>query len=107
MSLSITLFQTMPTDVYGANITHNLNEMADAAGIYKHLWRPEELGFTKAGELIPGLEIGLAFLLANPGICKAHNPSNGWGKYEDLVAFVNDYLEACREFPEAAISVSR
>lgn len=29
------------TCIFSANITHNLNAMAEAAGIYKHLWRPE------------------------------------------------------------------
>lgn len=29
--------------VYAANVTHNLNRMADAAGIYLPLWRPEEM----------------------------------------------------------------
>lgn len=38
--------------LYWANITHNLNSMAGAAGIYQHLWRPEEVGVTKARQLI-------------------------------------------------------
>jgi hypothetical protein len=32
--------------VFDANITHNLNKMADAAGIYEACWRPEEIGAT-------------------------------------------------------------
>jgi len=48
MSLDVYLMKTMPTSVYDANITHNLGAMAEAAGIYKHLWRPEEIGITKA-----------------------------------------------------------
>lgn len=35
--------------LYDANITHNLNRMADEAGIYEHVWRPEEIGVTTAG----------------------------------------------------------
>ncbi len=27
-------------ELYDSNITHNLCAMAEAAGIYKHLWRP-------------------------------------------------------------------
>ena len=30
------------TDLCDKNITHNLTEMADKAGIYKCLWRPDE-----------------------------------------------------------------
>jgi len=50
-----------PTTVYDANITHNLGEMADEAGVYKHLWRPEEIGLTKAAELIEPLGFRHAF----------------------------------------------
>ena len=34
--------------VYEGNITHNLNRMAEACGIYMELWRPEEIGVIKA-----------------------------------------------------------
>ena len=30
------------------NITHNLNKMASELGVYEHLWRPDEIGVTKA-----------------------------------------------------------
>lgn len=93
--------------VFSANITHNLNEMAKEVGIYKELWRPEELGFTKAGELIDRLDIGLFLLRNEPERYKAFNPDNGWGDYEELVEFVENYLVACRRYPEAEIRVSR
>ena len=51
MSLDVYLTATRKVEVYQANITHNLTKMADAAGIYMVCWRPEELGFTKAGQL--------------------------------------------------------
>ena len=53
--------------VYSTNITHNLNEMAEAVGIYTHLWRPEEIAYTKAGELVKPLRQGLAE--TQRGIC--------------------------------------
>lgn len=95
------------TRVYDANITHNLTKMADAAGIYQHLWRPEEIGVKKAKDLIEPLEAGLARLKADPDAFKIHNPSNGWGNYEGLVGFVSAYLAACREYPESNVSVWR
>ena len=107
MSLDITLLKTMPTEVYEANITHNLGDMAEAAGIYKHLWRPDEIGKTKAGELIPHLEKGLEYLETNPDYCKTFNPENGWGTYEVLVDFVKEYLTACKANPDADIKISR
>lgn len=93
--------------VYSRNITHNLGKMADAAGIYKYLWRPDENGITKASQLIQPLRDGLAALNTDPDKFKAFNPSNGWGNYEGLCDFVTDYLQACEEYPDAAVSVSR
>lgn len=93
--------------VYEANITHNLNTMATEAGIYRELWRPEELGITKASQLIEPLSAGLTLLQSDPARFEAFNPSNGWGNYDGLVAFVAKYLEACRANPDATISVSR
>lgn len=92
---------------YSANVTHNLNKMADAAGIYQALWRPSEIGVEKARELVPLLEAGLAKLLADPEAFRSMNPDNGWGSYEGLVEFVRKYLDACREHPDADVSVSR
>ena len=94
-------------EVYSANITHNLNKMAEAAGIYQSLWRPEEIGATHARQLIRRLEVGLKKLINSPDDFKKFNPANGWGDYEALVAFVSNYLEACRENPNAKVSVSR
>jgi hypothetical protein len=93
--------------VFDGNITHNLNMMADAAGIYEHLWRPDEIGVTKAHQLIEPLTDGLAKLNSDPEKYKVHNPSNGWGSYTILVEFVAEYLAACRTYPNADVSVWR
>ena len=93
--------------VFHGNITHNLARMAEAVGLYKPLWRPEEIGVERAEQLIPLLEEGLATLKECPDIAKGFNPSNGWGAYETLVAFVERYLAACREWPQAEVEVSR
>lgn len=94
-------------EVYWANITHNLTEMASQAGIYMPLWRPEEIGKTKAGEIIELLEKGLSDLKARPEHFKKFNSPSGWGMYEHFVPFVEKYLEACRMYPDAVIYVSR
>lgn len=93
--------------VYSANITHNLNHMADEAMLYNCLWRPDEHGITHAEQLIPLLETGLALLQSDPERFEALNPSNGWGSYHGLRQFVADYLVACKEYPSAEVSVSR
>lgn len=93
--------------VYDSNITHNLTAMASAAGIYKHLWRPEEIGITTAVQLIEPLREGLAKLKADPQKYETFNAPNGWGMYEHFVPFVEQYLAACEEYPDASVSVSR
>lgn len=109
MSLDVYLQKevTRVEDVCDLNITHNLADMAIEAGIYKHLWRPEELGITKGGQLIAALQTGLALLKADPERFRKHNPENGWGTYEGLVNFVEMYLKACEEHPDADVVVSR
>jgi len=107
MSPDVGLNAIRPTCVFGANITHNLGDMAEAAVIYQHLWRPEELGITHAEQLIAPLTDGLALLESDPKRFKKFNPSNGWGSYEWLVNFVRAYLDACIANPDAEIYVSR
>ena len=107
MSLDVTLTALAPVEVFSANITHNLNKMADEAGIYKHLWRPEEIGITKAGQLIEPLRRGLADLRAQPERYERFNPENGWGSYATLVRFVEAYVAACEQHPDADVEVWR
>ena len=107
MSLDVYLSAVRRTEVYSANITHNLNKMADAAGIYKHLWRPDEIGIKHAGELIEPLREGLALLESDPERFKAYNPSNGWGSYDGFVPWLRHYLAACEANPDAEVAVSR
>ena len=107
MSLDVSLQEVRLTTIYSDNITHNLNKMANEAGIYKHLWRPEEIGITKAHQLIEPLRAGLELLKSDPARFEKHNASNGWGMYEHFVPFVESYLSACEENPNAEVSVSR
>lgn len=107
MSLDVYLKKTMPTEVYSANITHNLGTMAKEAGIYMHLWRPEEIGITKAAQLIEPLRAGVAAMIAEPARFERHNAPNGWGMYKHFVPFVEQYLAACEENPDADVEVCR
>lgn len=94
-------------EAYNANITHNLGKMAEASGIYMHLWRPEEIGVERANDLVDPLSAGLERLKADPDAFRAHNPPNGWGNYEGLVRFVTDYLAACRANPNCVVGACR
>jgi hypothetical protein len=110
--------------VYRYNIAHNLWEMAHHAGLYEALLRPyrlrphyipdlltedefEYLQTILAGELIPHIEKGLSRLKSDPDYFKKYNPENGWGNYEGLVKFAENYLKACKENPDAKVEVSR
>jgi len=107
MSLDVSLIKVQPTEVFTRNITHNLAEMAEAVGIYKHLWRPDEIGIIKARELIEPLQKGLERLRTFPETFKQYNPENGWGSYEGLIRFTEEYLAACEENPDATVEVDR
>ena len=101
--------------------------MAGKAGIYEALWRPHRLRsdyavaegdyeaeyefedgiIIKASEIIPLLEKGLEDLKTRSEYFKQFDSPNGWGLYVHFVPFVEKYLEACKEYPEAIVEVSR
>jgi hypothetical protein len=122
--------------LFSANITHNLNDMAKATGLYVPLWRPEMLDVDRAArikeqeavnnyhgangvyeiereaaiaarDLIEPIATGLATLKSDPGRFKEFDPRNGWGDYNGLVEWTEKYLAACREYPDAEVTVSR
>jgi hypothetical protein len=109
MGLDVVLKAVRPTAVYENNITHNLNRLAEAVGLYYPLWRPEEINIKQASQLIPFLEAGL-YLLKTPtrsADWQKFEPPNGWGSAVSLVNFTESYLQACRDNPDAEISVWR
>ncbi len=107
MSLDFSLKQMQMSRVFDTNITHNLNKMADEAGIYYALWRPEEKGWKEGKDIIEVLEKGLKELKNRPEHYKKFDAENGWGTYEHFVPFVEEVLKACKEYPDAEIEVSR
>ena len=107
MSLDVYLKMIQPTIIYEANIPDNLGNMAEAAGIYQVLWRPEEIGITKASQLIGPLADGIARLKADPERFEKHDAPNEWGRYIHFVPFVQRYLDACIRNPDADVEASR
>jgi len=93
-------------EVYSANITHNLGRMAQACDIYKTLWHPETIGAVYAKDIIPLLEKGLTELKEKPEHFQKYDAPNKWGMYKHFVPFVEKYLNACKENPDAVIDVS-
>jgi hypothetical protein len=107
VSLDVYLTAVRPTCVFSSNITHNLNRMATEAGIYKHLWRPEEIGITKASQLVEPLRAGLALMKSDPARFRAFSADNGWGTYDQFLPWIEEYLMACEANPDATVEASR
>jgi hypothetical protein len=107
MSLNVYLNAVRPICVFNYNITHNLYQMAKEAGISEHLWDPNGIGIKTAEQLIEPIANGLALLESDPQRFKKFNSENGWGTYEGLVKMLRLYLEACKENPDAEVSVSK
>jgi len=137
MSLNVYLYSDKKTEMcyhcgemhrkeyFNLNITHNLNKMADVAGLYDACWRPykfhndyveseydiqmkfEESNVIYAWQLIKPIEEGLTKLKSDPEFYKKLNPSNGWGNYEGLVKFIEEYLEALKDYPNSIVEASR
>lgn len=96
-------------EVWSGNITYNLGRMArqltwgKRPSLYDVLWNPVEHHCLVARDIIPFLKEALYRLKFDPEYYKRFNPPNGWGTYEVLVDFVQSYLMACRQFPDATI----
>lgn len=96
-----------PRTVADYNITHNLTTMADKAGLYESIWRPEENGITKANQLIPILQNGISMMEKDPSFFKQYDSKNKWGTYDQFVPWLREVLETCENYPNADIRVSR
>ena len=112
--------------VYDANITHNLGKMAREAGIYEACWRPyrlhpdyketenydEEMRFEqehpmKAKDIILLLDRGIVAMKSRPEYYKGFDSENGWGLYVNFLPWLERYYEACKQYPDAKIEISR
>ena len=126
VSYDMETFTPENEELFSANITHNLCEMADAAGIYEALWRPymlhkdykhfniydDEYEFEQsvtiyAKDIVDIVETGLQKMKKNPEYYSKFNSPNGWGTYENFVPWVERYLAALKEYPESKVLVDR
>ncbi len=106
MGLDVTLRNEEGEELYWANITHNLAIMAKRAGIYEALWHPEQIKATKASDIIDIVDEGLQKMRVDPHYYEQFNSHNGWGLYEHFVPWIEKYLQALKENPDALIEVS-
>jgi hypothetical protein len=93
--------------LFSGYLTHNLNKVCDAVGIYELLWNPDKNGIDKANLLINSLEVALDKLKKNSDDLKKLYPENEFGTQESLLNFISAYLDACRKNPTATIKVRR
>lgn len=89
--------------VFNSNMTHNVGNMLDAAGLYQILWHGDGL---VAGEQIGVLRRGLSAMLTDPERFKKMSASNGWGTYEQVVPWLTKVIVAFAANPTAIIHCS-
>jgi hypothetical protein len=100
-------------EYFRINITHNLTEMADEAGLYAPLWHPNDGEkseypiYLTAKTMIEIVEKGYHDLRNRPVFFQQFNPPNGWGSYDHFVENVQKILEALQQYPESIPYASR
>ena len=116
MSLDVTLTcKCCDSILCESNITHNLTDMARAAGVYCELWRPEEefitdlnlYGEIKAVRLIRPLEGAIRRMKSAPTHFRQYDAPNGWGTYDDFLRFCEEVLKGCKAHPASILSANR
>lgn len=101
-------------EFWHGNITHNLCRMAEDCmsfdeydqcyNLYDLLWRDTQAPFE--GNYINAYIAHLAYCLYvlknDPEHFKQFNPPNGWGTYEQLCQFTEDFIKALITMPEGS-----
>lgn len=93
-------------EAWHGNITHNLIKMAKRCGAYQVCWQPRKIKVNKARSATFLLLNAIHKLKKEPDKYKKSNPPNGWGSYEVLLSFLQDYHQACIQYPDAEIITS-
>lgn len=98
----ISVYEYEDDDFWHGNITHNMTDMASKVPIentdltlYDLLWRPDEHNFATAGSTGYREHVlkGYLFLRVHKEELLTLNPDNGWGNYDQLLAFTLDFLQ--------------
>lgn len=98
----ISVYEYEDEDFWHGNITHNMNKMASEVPIegtkltlYDLLWRPDEHDFATAGSSSyrEYMLKGYLYLRTYKEELLPLNPDNGWGNYDQLLAFTLDFLQ--------------
>lgn len=89
------------------SIGGGLWRMAEQGGFYGYVWRPEEMGVTKASQMAVHLRRAIAWMESHRGDAPMFSGMGGPGSHAELLQSLREYLAACEEFPDADIEVSR
>lgn len=89
-------------DQYETHISHNLTTMAIEGGFYETVWRPGDM---QAWQIIPGLEKAIFKMEHEP--MRFKQVERYKGEYNQLLNFLYEYLEACRNNPTCKIHAGR
>ena len=94
-------------ELFHANITHNLSEMAGELGIYPALWCPEAVNVTCAADLIVPLTAAIEKMQADPEHWQSYDSPNGWGLAVNFLPWLVRYRAACLEHPKSVVTANR
>lgn len=84
--------------VFDENVGGSLEDLSISANLYQYIWYPDDVGIDKASQLLGPLTAGYQRL-------KEHKT---WSvQYDRLCCFVSEYITACREHPDATVTVWR
>lgn len=92
-----------------ARIEHDhLNMTSNVAKMWRHAGADlAEFDGKRAGDCTEDLATAINAMMRDPAPYKAMNPSNGWGSYEDCVAFLMKLLGVLHDHPNAMVRVWR
>jgi len=90
--------------MFAANINNFIAAtIAKEAGIFNVLWHPRRNGFQYGRQIIDLLQAGLDHMQKNPEVYYAIDEKHGWGLSSEFLKWVNEYIEACKKYPDCKI----
>jgi hypothetical protein len=100
-------WEPYPEEVSKLNITHNLISMAEALGIYRKVWRPEENNIIYCKDMISHIQKAILLLKSDPEYYIKYNAPNQCGDITDMIIFLQEYYVICKKYPNCKIEASR
>lgn len=93
--------------VFEGEVSADLVPIAKKAGIYQHVWHPDELKISRAKELISPIENAIKDMDADMPAFEALNGDDEFGTAKNLKEFLGIYLDACNTYPKAHVRVMK